>query len=152
MTKEAEKANENKTTTDNPEKTANEHEVVSTPSITTVVAPTEMVAVVNYNPIDVENNKVWAVVSYLGVVGIIIVLLTEGKNSPYAKFHLNQSILLTIAFTIGGLMSIIPIIGWYLIGPIVQIAWMILWIIGVINAAQGRIKRLPVVGDYDLIT
>lgn len=101
---------------------------------------------------DIEKNKVWAVVSYLGFIGIIIVLLTEGKDSPFAKFHLNQSLPLMIA-AIGGsiIAGVIPILGWFVLAPLVSIGALVLAIMGIVNAAQGEAKRLPLVGNFELI-
>lgn len=100
---------------------------------------------------DIETNKVWGVVAYLGLIGIIIVFLTDGKDSPFAKFHLNQSIPLAIA-GLGGsaILAAIPILGWFLL-PFFNIAIIILVIMGIINAAQGKVKRLPIVGNFEII-
>lgn len=100
---------------------------------------------------DIETNKVWAIVAYLGIIGIIIVMLTEGKDSPFAKFHLNQSLPLAIAaFGGSAVLAAIPILGWLLL-PFFSIAVIVLVVMGIINAAQGQVKRLPIVGNFELI-
>jgi len=100
---------------------------------------------------DIEKNKIWAVVAYLGIVGVIIVLLTEAKDSPFAKFHLNQALPLAIA-SLGGstILGMIPIIGWSLI-PLLNIAVLVFVIMGIVNAVQGEAKRLPIIGNFELI-
>ena len=100
---------------------------------------------------DIEKNKIWAVIAYFGIIGVVIVLVTEAKNSPFAKFHLNQSFPLAIASLAGStILGMIPIIGWSLI-PLLNIAVLVLIIMGIINAAQGEAKRLPIVGNFDVI-
>lgn len=101
-------------------------------------------------PEDIEKNKIWAIISYLGIIGIIIAFVSDGKNSPYVKFHLNQSVCLLIAALIGSAITMIPIIGW-LLAPIVGLVVLVFVIMGIINAAQGQVKRLPLIGDFDLI-
>lgn len=92
---------------------------------------------------DVEENKTMAIVSYLGLIGIIVVLATGAHTkSPFVKFHLNQALPLTIASLVGAL----PFIGW-----VVLIGVMVLWVMGIIAASQGQMKRLPITGNIELI-
>ena len=44
---------------------------------------------------DVESNKAMAVLSYLGI--LVLVPLVGAKNSPFARFHTNQGLILCIA-------------------------------------------------------
>lgn len=149
------KKDNNKKAKNDPEQTSQKQTVVTTPtpSATPATAPVVATTTEVFAPQDVTANKVWAVVSYLGLVGILIVLLAECKDSPYAKFHLNQSLLLTIFAAIGTAVSLaIPILGWFILLPVMQTAIMVLWILGVIYAAQGQAKRLPIIGSYDLVS
>lgn len=92
---------------------------------------------------DIEENKTMAIVAYLGLIGVIVVLATGAHSkSPYVKFHLNQSLPLMIA----SLLSVIPFLGW-----IVGLVVLVLWLMGIIAAAQGEMKRLPIVGNFELI-
>lgn len=99
---------------------------------------------------DIEKNKIWAIISYLGIIGIIIAFVSDGKNSPYVKFHLNQSVCLLIAALIGSAVTMVPIIGW-LLAPVVGLVILVFVVMGIINAAQGQVKRLPLIGDFDII-
>ena len=93
-----------------------------------------------------ESNIAMAVIAYFI---FFIPLLTDSKDDPFVKFHVKQSIVLLIAnivvWTIG---AIIPFIGWFLVAPIGGLAVFILWIIGVINASQGKKKPVPVIGQF----
>jgi uncharacterized membrane protein len=101
---------------------------------------------------DVENNKALAIVGYIVPILFFIPLLTEANTSPFAKFHSNQQLLLLlacIAVQIVGMM--IPIIGWFLILPFGSLALIVIAIIGIINAAKGEMKKLPLIGGFELI-
>ena len=41
---------------------------------------------------DVEKNKALAIVGYIIPILFFIPLVTDAKNSPYAKFHANQQL------------------------------------------------------------
>ena len=61
------------------------------------------------DPKDVEKNKVMAVLAYFI---FFLPLLTDAKDSPFAKFHANQGLLLLLFSVIGQIVgSVVPIIG-----------------------------------------
>ena len=97
---------------------------------------------------DTNNNKVMAVLCYLGILWIIP-LLTEHKNDPFLRFHINQGIILSIFWVVvrvaSWILSFIPILG-----PIVSlVAWVaivVLMILGIMNAVNMDEKPLPIIG------
>src|SRR5665213_2505647 len=89
---------------------------------------------------DVEANKIFAVLAYLGILFIIPLLMA--KNSPFAKFHTNQGFILFLCWVGIGLIGWIPIIGW-LIGLFGSLALLVFTVMGIINALQGKMVRLP---------
>lgn len=95
---------------------------------------------------DKKVNVEMAVVAY---IIFLIPLLTESKNDPFVKFHLKQAILLVIV-AVGGsvISSVIPLLGWFILGPIVTIFCLVLWIMGIINALNKKMKELPLIGKY----
>jgi len=100
-----------------------------------------------YTPEDIEKNKAMAGLSYL----IFFLPLITCPESRYAKFHANQALLLLIAGIVGNvILTIIPIIGWMLI-PIYGLGIMALFIIGIINGFGGKAKRLPLIGQFNII-
>jgi len=100
---------------------------------------------------DIEKNKLNAVLSYLGILIIVPLLSEDAKKSPFAKFHLNQGLVLLIASFVAGIIWNIPIIGWFLLGPIISIVLFVIWLMGLISAAQGEMKRVPLLGNIELI-
>jgi uncharacterized membrane protein len=104
------------------------------------------------NQSDAEKNKPMAIIGYILPILFFIPLVTEAKNSVFAKFHANQQLnlfLAAIAVNIVG--SIIPIIGWFIILPLGSIALIVIAIMGIINAAKGEMKKLPLIGGFELI-
>jgi len=86
------------------------------------------------NQNDVEENKVIAAISYLGILCLVPLLLK--KDSQYAQFHGKQGLVLLIAWVVFGAVMMIPILGW-LVGLLGNIACLILMIVGLVNALQG---------------
>jgi len=112
-----------------------------------------------YSRQDIEQNKVLALFAYLGI--LFLIPLCGAPNSPYARFHSNQGIVLFIAQIVYGVASaIINIIFGDVpfIGTIISIAlWVIslllfiLVVIGIVNAVQGRAKELPIIGTIRIL-
>jgi len=98
---------------------------------------------------DIEKNKIMGVLAYLGI--LVLVPLLSAKDSPFAQYHANQGLVLLIAGLIVGAASAFPIIGWFIVGPIGGILLFILAIMGIINAANGEMKPLPLIGQYTIL-
>lgn len=112
-----------------------------------------------FDPADIQQNKVMAVLSYIGI--LVLVPILGAKDSKFARYHANQGLLLLIASATYNIAlrivnAILYAISWRLafIGTIlsaVSIAFFVLMIIGIVNAANGRAKELPVIGKYRLL-
>ena len=101
---------------------------------------------------DVEANKAMAIIGYILPILFFIPLVTDAKNSTYAKFHANQQLILLLAAVAVNIVgTIIPILGWFIILPFGSLALIVIAIIGIINAAKGEMKKLPLIGGFSLI-
>jgi len=100
------------------------------------------------DPQDIENNKVYAILAYIGI--LFLVPLLAAKDSPYARFHTNQGLVLFLFGVALGIVGWIPVLGWLaaIVGSIMAFVFMI---IGIINAAQGECKPLPIIGEIELM-
>lgn len=100
---------------------------------------------------DVEQNKPMAIIGYLIPILFFIPMLSE-KKSPFGMFHAKQQLnLLLSAIVVNIVGSIIPILGWFIILPIGSIVLIVLAIMGIINAAKGEMKQLPIIGGFQII-
>lgn len=88
---------------------------------------------------DIEKGKVMAILGYLCC---FLIPLLAAKDNRFCQYHLEQQILLFIVFLVGGVLSIV------LVGYLIQLFGFVLWVIGIINAAQGKVAALPVIGQY----
>ncbi len=112
---------------------------------------------------DVEKNKVFALLSYIFILWLVPLL--AAKDSPFAKYHANQGIMLTIVGFVGGvglwivffIVAHIPILGFCggCAGCVVQVlfslAILALAIVGILNAVNGKMKPLPLFPAITLI-
>lgn len=115
---------------------------------------------------DIEQNKAMAVLAYIGP--LVLVPLLAAQNSKYARYHANQGLILLIAsiivsvataivfgilnifFVLLHIWPIIAIINW-LMGLALSGVFIAYMIIGIINAAEGRFKELPIIGKYRIL-
>ncbi|MDP1884463.1 MAG: DUF4870 domain-containing protein [Candidatus Moranbacteria bacterium] len=101
---------------------------------------------------DVESNKAMAIIGYIIPILFFVPLLSDAKNSPFAKFHANQQLnLLLAAIAVNIVGTIIPFLGWFIILPLGSIALIVIAIMGIINAVKGEMKALPLIGGFSLI-
>lgn len=109
-----------------------------------------------FDPQDINNNKGMSVLAYIGF--LFLVPLLACPNSKFARYHTNQGLVLfLLEFALGvvtGIIGIIPIAG-LIIGGLLSavggIFTLVLMIMGIINAAQGQAKELPLIGKITLL-
>jgi len=100
------------------------------------------------DPADVEKNKVFAILAYLGL--LFLVPLLAAKDSRFAMYHANQGLVLFLFDIACSAVMIIPFLGW-IIGGAGWIARIVFMIMGIMNAANGQMKPLPLIGGIQLI-
>lgn len=106
-----------------------------------------------------SNDKVYGILAYIGI--LVLVPLLAGKTQ-FARFHANQGLVLFIADIILGVcisittlvLSPLGIVGAILGGIVSGVLGLVVFIMvimGIINAANGEMKPLPVIGGIKLI-
>jgi uncharacterized membrane protein len=97
---------------------------------------------------DAEKNKGMAILAYI----IFFIPLLAAKDSKFAMYHANQGLVLFLAAIVGNIvLTIIPIIGWIIMGTIFPLVILIFAIMGIINASKGEMKPLPLIGGFNII-
>ena len=98
-----------------------------------------------------DDSKLFAFLGvFLTVIGFIIVYAVK-KNDRYAKFYAKQGLLLFIAWVavwiIGLILAFIPFIG-YIIRVALYILLLAAWVVGIIYSLSDQEKNIPVIGQY----
>ena len=106
-----------------------------------------------YDMKDIEENKVFALFSYLGF--LFIIPLIAKPDSRYCKFHVNQGIILCIVNAIVSAISsillkinVLPISYITSVFDLIMLAYTVY---GIYNAVTGNAKELPLIGKYRIL-
>lgn len=97
---------------------------------------------------DAEDNKVLSILAYIGI--LFLIPLLAAPNSKFARFHANQGLVLFLAELISSVLCAVPVIGW-ISGGILSVITLVLSILGIIAAAKGEMKELPIIGKYKIL-
>jgi uncharacterized membrane protein len=98
---------------------------------------------------DIEKNKGMAILAYI----IFLIPLLAAKDSKFAMYHANQGLVLfLLAVVVNVVGGMIPFIGWFIILPLGNLLVIVLAILGIINAAKGETKPLPLIGGFKLLS
>lgn len=122
-----------------------------------------------FDPMDIKENKVMAVLAYIGL--LVLVPIFAAKNSKYARFHASQGLNITIIYfaqlIIYYVLSIIIRMIFFgtgifgiggifiaflnIINTIISLILCAFAIYGIVNAVQGKCKKLPIIGKFDIL-
>jgi uncharacterized membrane protein len=96
-------------------------------------------------------------IAYLTIIPAVLFLVIEPYNrNPFVRFHAWQSILLCVAAVVVDLLlgfvlmfalifsPILHMMAWRLI----ELFWLLVWLVCVVNAAQGKRFKLPFIGGF----
>ncbi|KAA0207458.1 MAG: hypothetical protein OZ913_10150 [Ignavibacteriaceae bacterium] len=108
-----------------------------------------------FTPEEIESGKTMGILAWI----IFLIPLFAARDQRYAMFQTEQAIILAIVgfvvylgiwiltFIVGQissgiacLISVLSFLPWVL--------YLVLWIIGLLGAIQGKTKPLPVIGQY----
>ncbi|MCX5712877.1 MAG: hypothetical protein NTY47_07465 [Candidatus Omnitrophica bacterium] len=93
----------------------------------------------------VQEGKFFAVISYISFLCIITLLLK--KENKFALFHAKQGLVIFVAEVVVFIISIIPLLG-LLLGMAGFVIFTVFSVWGIIEAWQGKLKRLPLVAEF----
>ena len=88
-----------------------------------------------------SENTAMAVVAY---ILFFVPLLTDAKDDPFVKFHVKQGLLLFIIAVAN--MVLTPLL--FMITWLIGIFVLVLAILGIMNALNGKKEPLPLIGQY----
>ncbi|MEX1192278.1 MAG: hypothetical protein WEA99_09910 [Brumimicrobium sp.] len=117
----------------------------------------------NIGQTDPDTDKTVGIVAYITLIGFIISIILnadkKGEEKKFGAFHLRQSLgVLIVAVSFFIIISIVtvvltlilPFLGvlFALVANIAAIGFLVLMILGIINAANGDYKEIPIIGKY----
>lgn len=120
-----------------------------------------------YDAKDIDENKAMGILAYIGF--LCLVPIFGAPKSPFARFHANQGLVMFIgeaaivitARILGWLSKVCLFSGLWVLSSIFSFLAVMTWlamtfflvisIIGIVNAAKGECKRLPLVGKMKIL-
>ena len=124
-----------------------------------VSAPTDTTS--QYDKEDIKDHKAISVLSYFGPLFFVPLIATP--NSKFARYHANQGLVLFVLEFVYGIFysllieffgRIFPMqitIAYSVLVVLFGLVWiflLVITILGIVNAAKGRAKELPIVGKF----
>ena len=96
-------------------------------------------------PSDKQNTGM-AVIAY--ILFFVPLLTGDAKKDEFVKFHTKQGLVLFIvALALGIVFGMVPFL-WWTLNWILQLGILVLLIIGIINAVNGKKEPLPIIGKF----
>ena len=97
-----------------------------------------------------KHSKLFSIISYFFWAGWVIALLLREKDDTLVRRHLNQALVLNIVEVLAGYITRRGgIIG--SIGDVLDLACLVLVIMGIVRAAKLSEEPLPIIGGVELI-
>lgn len=93
---------------------------------------------------EIQDGKIFAVLAYIGILCLLPLLLK--KDNKFALHHGKQGLVIFIGEVAIGIVAWIPLLGWML-ALVGSCTFLILSIIGIIQALAGVYWKCPVVSD-----
>ena len=100
------------------------------------------------------TDNVAGMLAYVTIIPAIVFLVVAPYNrNRFIRFHAWQCIFLCIAWTVLwivlSIFAHIPFLGWLsiLLWPLIGLGGLILWIVLLLKANQGKMFKLPMIGD-----
>lgn len=89
----------------------------------------------------IDRNRILSMISYLGILCVVPYFLSS--KDEFTMFHAKQGLALFIAGAVLSLAAGILHLRW-----IISIGRLVLAVLGILNAYQGKKIPLPVIGKY----
>jgi len=91
------------------------------------------------------NRTLMACLAY--VLFFIPMITGDSKRDDFVKYHTKQGFALFIVwFALGVIVWAVPFIAWNPLISLINLCILVLFIIGIVNVANGKKQPLPVIG------
>lgn len=96
---------------------------------------------------EVSEGKTLAVVAYLTIIGsVIAIVMNAEKKNAYTAFHTRQGLGLCLLYMLVGYIA--SNFDSWTISTAFWVGFGILFFYGIISAINGKMQKVPFVGDY----
>ena len=97
----------------------------------------------------IDEGKTMAIISYIFTpIGLLIAyLMNNDKNNAFVKFHIGQSVRLAILGVANYALGRILPYSMGFITSIISLGILVFMILGIINAVNGKVQKLPIIGS-----
>lgn len=97
----------------------------------------------------IDEGKTMAIIAYITLIGTLVAyLMNNDKKNEFAKFHIGQALR---AWLTGIVVSIVASVLVMMTGvgvlSYLTYTGLVLAILGLINAMNGKVEKIPLVGD-----
>ena len=102
---------------------------------------------------EIDSGKTMAILSYIPIVfiGLIVAIISlSQKNNAFSLYHAKQALTLYICALVGVLVCL-PFCFICIGIPLmiaVQVAGLVLCVLGIMNSSSGQCKPLPLIGQF----
>lgn len=87
-----------------------------------------------------------AIIAHITLIGLIVAfVMNNDKKYAFANYHIRQVLGLAVTGFALGVINIIPILGW-LVSILGSLVLVVMWIVGLMNALNGKEKPMPILG------
>ena len=108
------------------------------------------------NPSGLSDNAAGAIAYLTFIPAIVFLVLDPYNKNSYVRFHAWQSILLTVAaiiidivlgIVLGIALFFLPFFLHRILWKLIELAWLAIWLVCIVNAFNGKRFKLPFIGD-----
>ena len=96
-----------------------------------------------------RHTKLYSVIGYITWIGFLVALLARDKDDKIVHRHLNQALIINLAETLGRVIGRLGGV-FSVISEIIDIAVLVLFIMGIVRAFRMSDEPLPLIGDITL--
>ena len=98
-------------------------------------------------PIGGQKNTTMAAIAY--ILFFVPLLTGDAKKDSFVNYHVKQGLVLFLLVVLINVIGwIIPFYFWYSISWILSLGMLVLLILGIVNAVNGKQEPLPIIGKF----
>jgi len=97
----------------------------------------------------IDEGKTMAIIAYVTLIGTLIAyLMNNDKKNDFAKFHIGQALRAWLAgIVISIIANVLVMVTGIGLLSFLGYAGLVLAILGFINAMNGKVAKIPLVGE-----